>query len=147
MLTHVVFGAGAAAALSPELPVDLRLVVAVTLSLLINPVIDELGHVVRRGFIARSPVTHSVFTAPLWGAAVGYLLGLAASELGMIVMNMWAILIIAGVVIASAHLFLDALTERGVYFLTKRIALAHFKTGNGLLNGLFFTVGLLLMIA
>jgi hypothetical protein len=47
------------------LPVDLRLFFAVALSLLVNPVVDEFGHVVRRGFIARSWITHSVLTAPL----------------------------------------------------------------------------------
>ena len=147
MLTHIVFGAGAAAFFSPELAVDQRLLVAAVLSLLVNPVIDELGHVVRKGFVARSPITHSVFTAPLWGAGAGYILGLAASELGPITLSLWTVLIFAGVVVALSHLLLDALTERGVYFLTKRIALAHFRTGNGLLNGAFLTFGLLLMIA
>jgi len=146
MLTHIVFGAGAAAFFSPELAVDQRLLVAAVLSLLVNPVIDELGHVVRKGFIARSPITHSVFTAPLWGAGAGYILGLAASELGPITLSLWTVLIFAGVVVALSHLFLDALTERGVYFLTRRVALAHFRTGNMLLNGAFLIAGLILIV-
>jgi len=147
MLTHIVFGAGAAAFFSPELAVDQRLLVAAVLSLLVNPVIDELGHVVRKGFIARSPITHSVFTAPLWGGGVGYLLGLVLLELGWVTMSLWVVLMVTGAVVALSHLFLDALTERGVYFLTKRIALAHFGTRNILLNGAFSIAGLILIVA
>jgi len=40
MLTHVVFGAGAVAALFPGLPVDVRFLLAGSQSLLVNFVID-----------------------------------------------------------------------------------------------------------
>ena len=35
----------------------------------------------------------------------------------------------AGVVVALAHLILDSMTESGVYFITRRFALAHFGSG------------------
>ena len=83
MVTHLVFGAGAAIALSPTLSADLRLYLACVLSLFVNLAIDELGHVTRGGFVSRSPLTHSIFTAPLWGGVIGYLAWRGGLELGL----------------------------------------------------------------
>jgi hypothetical protein len=146
MLTHVVFGAGSVAALSPFLPVDLRLSLAVVLSVFVNYAIDELGHVVRRGFAVRSPLTHSVFTAPLWGGAIGYFVWLAGASLGLAGPSLEWSVVILGVVAAYSHLLLDSITEGGVFFLTKRIAMAHFRNGNVLMNVAFLLGGLALFL-
>lgn len=141
LLTHIAFGAGVAAVLTPILPDLARLYVAVAVSLLVNPVIDGLGHL-RRGFhIARSPLTHSIFTAPLWGAAVGYLLWTGSRFLVGPMEGLEEAMVVAGVMVAMAHLLLDSMTERGVYFLGGRVALAHFRSGNGALNVFFLLAG------
>jgi len=70
MLTHVVFGAGAVSALFPGLPVDVRFLLAGSQSLLVNFVIDAFGHTMHGDLVARSPLTHSVFTAPVWDGAM-----------------------------------------------------------------------------
>jgi len=146
MLTHIVFGAGSVAALAPALPTDLRLFLAIVLSLLVNLVIDKLGHVVRRGFVARSPLTHSVFTAPLWGGVVGYLVWASVSAPGVVNSSLEVSFIALGAVVAFSHLLLDSMTERGVYGLTRRVALAHFDSGNVLLNVVFVAVGFMLLL-
>jgi len=147
MLTHLVFGAGSAAALSLMLPTDLRLFLAPALSLLVNPVIDEFGHVVRRGYAVRSPLTHSVFTAPLWGGAVGYIVWAAGSSLGVMSPGLESVSVLFGAVVAISHLLLDSMTEGGVFVLTRPVALAHFGNSNLLLNGAFVVLGLMLFLA
>ncbi len=146
MLTHVVFGAGTVAALAPTLPADLRLSLALVLSIVVNPVIDDLGHARRKGFVARSPLTHSVLTAPVWGGAVGYAVWMAGSTVGVVSASSETVVIIYGVVVAASHLLLDSMTERGVYVVTKRFALAHFGSGNVILNGVFVACGLILLL-
>ena len=141
MLTHVAFGAGAAAVLTPILPDLARLYIAVMVSLLVNPVIDGLGHLRRGSYIARSALTHSIFTAPLWGAAIGYLLWTGSGSLVGPAEGLEEAMVVAGVVVAMTHLLLDSMTERGVYLLGGRIALAHFRSGNGVLNVLFLLAG------
>lgn len=146
MLTHVVFGAGSVVALLPSLPVDVRFLLAAGASLFVNVVIDELGHTTHGGFVARSPLTHSVFTAPLWGGVVGYLLWMGMSRLDLAAANLEAEFILAGVMVALAHLALDSLTEKGVYFLTGRLAVAHFRSNNMVVNVGFVLVGALLFV-
>jgi hypothetical protein len=65
--------------------------------------------------------------------------GIAGPSLGVV-------FVVAGVVVAVAHLFLDSLTEKGVYLLTKRTAIAHFGSGNVILNGIFLVGGFLLFV-
>lgn len=146
MLTHMVFGAGSVVALTPMLPVDLRLSLAVVLSILVNLVIDELGHVMHGEFVARSPFTHSVVAAPLWGGMVGYGLWTIGVGLGLAGASLQAVFVVSGVVVACSHLLLDSLTERGVFLLTDRVALAHFGSGNVVLNSIFLVSGMFLFL-
>lgn len=145
MLTHVVFGAGAAAAMVATQPIYVGLYFAVTLSLLVNPVLDWLGHFRRGPFVSRSPLTHSLLTAPVWGAGVGYFVWYGLSEYGRSGIGL-AFFVYAGVAVALAHLLLDALTEKGVFILDKRVALAHFRSGNRVLNGAFLVLGIGLIL-
>ena len=147
MLTHIVFGAGSAMALLASYPYDVRLVLALGTSLVVNFVIDVFGHTMHGHFVARSPLTHSVVTAPLWGGALGYILWEAGTSFGIMGARLEAAFVGAGVVVALAHLLLDSLTERGVYFVTKCMALAHFGSGDDLLNGLFLALGIVLFLS
>ena len=150
LVTHVVFGAGLGYAILASMPGSFGALVdgvlAVALSYAVNYLIDVLGHGRRNGWSVRSPVTHSVFTAPLWGAAVGYLVWLASASLGLSGPSLEWPPVILGVVAACSHLLLDSMTEGGVYFTTRRIALAHFSNGNLLLNAAFVLSGIALFL-
>ena len=143
LLTHVVFGAGLCYAFlssvlgGPDLFLDA--VVAVALSYAMNYLIDALGHRRRDGWSVRTPLTHSVFTAPAWGACVAYVLWAVGAAYGL-PGGVWMYLI-AGLLVAYSHLLLDSMTEGGVYFTTDRIATAHFGNSNQLLNFLFLLCG------
>jgi hypothetical protein len=120
------------------------------LSFIVNLLIDTLGH--RRKFVdtpqgyrkvpARTRLTHSIFTAPIWGAFIGWgLLGVILNEAQPAVI--WAAEI--GVIIAAGHLLLDSFTMAGVYSLRKRIAIAHWQYNSFLGNGLFIAIGIMLI--
>ncbi len=147
MFTHVVFSAGAVVALLPSLPVDVRFLLAGASSVLVNFVIDAFGHSMHGDFVARSPLTHSVVTAPIWGGALGYVLWAAGANFGVVGVDLQVACVSAGVIVALVHLLLDSLTERGVYLLTDRMALAHFRSDNGILNTLFLLGGFVLFLA
>ena len=119
-------------------------ILALLLSIAVNRVIDA-GHYQKNGHPTRSYLTHSIFTAPIWGLLVG----LAISFIALFVFHVDLMLLgaIAGTLAAFAHLFLDSLTEGGVFLWKGRIALAHFKYNNGLANGLAIMVGVLLLAA
>jgi Protein of unknown function (DUF1286) len=150
-ITHDVFSLGVGLYLvchvgrPPDAPV---LVLVVWLAFATNEVIDVLGHVARVGRPVRSFWTHSVFTAPIWGIAVAlasaYLLTTIFGQASTTPQTFF----IAGLgtVLAYSHLLLDALTEGGVYLGRRRIALAHMRYNNPMLNGAFVLLGLLLAI-
>jgi hypothetical protein len=52
---------------------------------------------------------------------------------------------IIGSIIAAGHLLLDGLTEGGVYFTRRRMALAHFRYDNRPLNLGFIAAGIFLV--
>ncbi len=147
MLTHIVFGAGVVVALLPSLPADVRFLSAGASSILVNFVIDAFGHSMHGDFVARSPLTHSVVAAPVWGGALGYVLWAAGANSGLVEASLEGAFVSSGIAVAATHLLLDSLTERGVYLLTDRMALAHFRSDNGILNGLFLLGGFALFLA
>lgn len=150
-ITHDVFslGVGLYVAYYLERPPVLLFLLVVWLALAVNEVIDVLGHVPRLGRPVRSFWTHSVFTAPAWGAAtalasayiVGSLLGRGFTAPQML------FVVGLGILVAYSHLLLDALTEGGVFLGRRRFALAHFRYDNVLLNGAFAALGVLLLFA
>jgi len=120
---------------------------ALWLSLAINYLIDVLGHVSRRGNPTRTWLTHSVITAPVLGALIAAIsLDAASLVLGFGLpgepLALWAIM---GALVSEEHLFLDSLTEAGVYALKRRIAIAHFNYDNAPLNIGFALLGVLLI--
>ena len=148
LLTHIVFGAGLCYAFlssmlgGPNLLTDAAF--AVVLSYAVNHLIDALGHMKRDGWSVRTPLTHSVFTAPVWGAAVAYVIWVVGAEYGL--PGGGAMYLAAGVLVAFSHLLLDSITEGGVFFATRRIALAHFGNGSALLNGTFALCGVIMLL-
>jgi membrane-bound metal-dependent hydrolase YbcI (DUF457 family) len=148
LLTHVVFGAGSAFAFLSSI-LDGGAIGAVTvgiaaiaLSVSVNYVIDELGHSRGDGLSVRSPLTHSVFTAPMWGGSVAYVVWLATSRAA----GLEVPLVAAGGVVALVHLLLDSMTEGGVFYTTGRVALAHFGNDNAVLNWAFVVLGALMLL-
>jgi hypothetical protein len=97
----------------------------------------------------RSFWTHSIFTAPVWGIALAvasvYFLDAVIGQSMTTSQALFAAGL--GAVLAYSHLLLDALTEGGVYFGRRRVALAHLRYNNLILNGAFSTIGILLAFA
>ncbi|SRR5579875_1307674 len=118
-------------------------------SLCVNFVLDRAGHnrlTLQGGWDipVRAWRTHSVYTAPIWGALIGFLTAYVGSltqshfELAQTLENgfpLELILTLLGVYTSYTHLFLDSLTGSGVYTQRhRRVALAHFKYNNAPLN-------------
>ena len=146
-LTHYLFSAGLALYLLSYVH-EMGLVevlLAVWLSFAVNALIDGLGHRSKNGRPARTWITHSVVTAPFWGALAGVGTILAVNYLGAGTAGQTVFWAGLGCLIAFGHLFLDSLTEGGVFWLTRRVALAHFKYNNPVLNGTFALLGLVLV--
>ncbi len=120
---------------------------SVWLSISVNYAIDLLGHS-NRGHPSRTRLTHSVFTAPFWGASISFVsvvifAWLTSSKTEVQTIMLWAV---AGALVALGHLFLDSLTQAGVYYWKHRMVIAHFRYDNPALNGSFALLGLGLII-
>jgi len=127
----------------------LSLFAALWLTFAVNTLIDVFGHTRKNDIPVRSFITHSVFTAPLWGASVGFAtIVLPYSILNLSADSSFELLGAAlGVTMAYSHLLLDSLTQAGVYLGRGRIAIAHMSYDNPALNLAFIVLGLLLLAA
>jgi hypothetical protein len=132
-------------------PLAVTLLLAAVATVFTNAIIDELGHTTTEGVAKRRFLTHSIITAPFWGAAVWALvLIVPAASLGLlphdpVLLSFFASL---GVLAAWSHLLLDSLTEGGVFaFSFRRRALAHFAYDNWPLNLGFSLLGVALLFA
>lgn len=125
------------------------LLLAVWLAFATNELIDVLGHFKRGGMPVRSFWTHSVITAPVWGVAAAFVSAYLLDEILGQGMTFSQALFVGGlgIVFACSHLLLDALTEGGVYLGRRRLALAHMRYDNPILNGIFTALGVLLVFA
>jgi hypothetical protein len=125
------------------------LILAIWLSFAVNWVIDALGHGTRGGRPVRTFITHSVLLAPVWGGMIGYT-SIVLANAALQLRSGWILAIFAsllGALIALSHLFLDALTEGGVYWRLHKVALAHARHNNPVLNAGFLLLGLALLAA
>ncbi len=125
------------------------LLLAVWLSFAVNWVIDALRHRMKDGRPVRTIITHSVFLAPVWGGLIGYtsfILANAALQLasGWVLAAFSALL---GAFVALLHLFLDSLTEGGVYWRLHRVAIAHARYDDPALNSVFVLLGVVFLVA
>lgn len=151
-LTHYVFSAGAGLYVLSLTQQDrvLSFLMVLWLSFAVNLLIDAIGHGRgRSGNPSRTRATHSIFTAPVWGGATGLLSVYAMQQAGLTYMSAYQLLFwsLGGALMALGHLFLDSLTQAGVYYWKHRIAIAHFSYNNIFLNGGFTAVGLVLSAA
>jgi hypothetical protein len=111
-VTHYIFSLGAGLYFQyialPHLPFagqqGILIILAVWLAFAVNRVIDGIGHTFKNtpygDLPVRSWITHSVFTAPLWGAAVGL-----ASILGPRLVAGWVGVSLPSGLIASGYAF------------------------------------------
>ena len=150
-VTHIVASAGASFYIARHAGFSLlfSFLVALWLSFAINWVIDALGHETKHGRPVRTTLTHSVFLAPVWGGLVGCVSFVLANE---VIQSQSSLLLaifstLLGGLIALLHLLLDAMTEKGVFWRGRRVALMHARYDDSLLNGAFILLGLLLLIA
>ena len=151
-ITHDVFSLGVGLYLVhyiDRLPTLSLLVLVVWLALATNELIDVLGHVTRGGRPVRSFWTHSVFSAPIWGIAAALVSARVLDTiLGQAMTTSQALFVGGlGIIFAYSHLLLDAVTEGGVYLGRRRVALAHLRYDNLVLNGAFTALGMLLLFA
>jgi hypothetical protein len=150
-VTHDIFSLGVGLYLAYHIGrlAPLALLLVVWLAFATNLVIDEVGHVKQGGRPVRSFWTHSIATAPLWGVAIAlvstYLVGRATGH--AVGAPQTVLLAGFGVIIACSHLLLDALTEGGVFLARRRVAIAHLRYDNTLLNTAFAAIGLALVFA
>jgi hypothetical protein len=151
-ITHDLFSGGVGLYLvfridGPSSP--LYLLLTIWLAFATNEVIDALGHFTRGGIPVRSFWTHSIFTAPIWGIATAFVsVYLFDIITGQELTTSQAFFVAwLGMVLAYSHLLLDAFTEGGVYLGRRRVALAHLRYNNLILNGTFAALGVLLVFA
>ena len=127
------------------------------LAILIDSVIDKAGHkqifTYAHGIIQkRVPLTHDIVSAPIIGGFIGFIYGYAFMHLlkGIYVLEFLdkypAIFAVAGILAALTHLFLDSLTEAGIFIFGKRFRIAGFSYDNIPLNVLFWLLSLMLLL-
>jgi hypothetical protein len=151
-LTHNLFSIGVGIYLLFRIvpaPSPLYVLLVVWSAFATNGLIDVLGHIKRGGMSVRAFWTHSIFFAPLWGIAVSvaslYVLDAVTGPEMTALQAVFAAGL--GAVLAYSHLLLDALTEGGVFFARRRIALAHLRNNNRVLNTAFAGLGVVLVLA
>jgi hypothetical protein len=90
--------------------------------------IDNLGHERRGYWSRRTPLTHSVLTAPAWGLLTGIIVGILTRvtftalnlpiQVGRQETIIWGI--IGGLTASICHLFADSTVEGGIYLTRSR---------------------------
>jgi hypothetical protein len=150
-ITHNVFSLGLEllAASTAHIFLPGSLLMAAWIALAVNYFIDFAGHRRRGDRSIRSWITHSVFTAPLWGAAIGLFTVFVYTRLfqATVGFELYPFSAVLGFLAGYSHLFLDSLTEGGVFLGRTRIAISHFGNNGILLNSVFVGMGVLLGVA
>ena len=140
LITHNIFSIGLVLYVASYLTYlsVFTVILAVPATILTNFLIDKVGHDGAGGVPRRTWVTHSVVTAPLWGGLAWALtLIVPAALFGVFPPNLSRLgfFLALGVLSGWSHLFLDSLTEGGVYgFDRRRRALGHLPYDNRAMN-------------
>ncbi|WP_236751096.1 DUF1286 domain-containing protein [Acidianus sp. HS-5] len=123
-------------------------VISGVLSVIVNNLIDSLGHEIRGRYISRTPRTHTLTRSIAWGL-------LPPVPISIIIYLLFPsyllpiVTVIDGVMVGPSHMLLDIFTERGIYRKVngrwKRIALAHFSYDNPIINGIAIILGALML--
>lgn len=168
LITHYTFSIGlivllASIALYPGLRVLDDLETVIWLGYFVNLFVDRVGHrkqITKYGQIpVRTPLTHSVTTAPIWGFLLGFLSGVGVYVGNIYIQNMFSTVAgvdistligfgvwagVMGIIVAYSHLFADSFTMAGIFVRGHRWALAHLRYDNPLLNIGFIGLGVLM---
>ena len=149
MITHFLFSFGVVAiALAPFLHSWWLIFPATIVALFTNLAIDLFGH--EGG--SRTPLTHSIVYAPVWGIGLGAVFGfiMYIQTRGQMPIAMFSAWILCGVISSLCHLFSDSLTQGGIYVPTEhkknaRWRIASYKYNNPMLNLGLIALGLALL--
>ncbi len=146
LITHDIFAFGLSTYMLARVfgtGIATSVMLSLILSLATNRIIDA-GHIQKHAYPARSYITHSIFTAPIWGITIG----IAVSSIALFAFHVDILFLgaVAGILIAYAHLLLDSLTENGVFLWRRRIALAHLRYDSIFANYLTIIAGLFFLV-
>jgi len=139
LITHYIFAIGLVAFIFPT-----YLPSALVLGFLVSFLMDHAGHERKGLTIRRTWVTHSVFTGSALGTVLGILLAFGFEYVNL--PFSFVIFALQGFVSALSHLFLDAITEGGIFVFKKRFALAHFRYDDLFVNTGFALLGIFLFV-
>ena len=118
------------------------LISAVIISYCANMIIDKYGHEKNGlGMSVRSYRTHSPVTALFWGFLPALILFII---IYIVFSQKEYFVLFQGLLVGELHLFLDIITEGGIFINRKRVAYAHFRYNNPLLNLFFIAAGIIL---
>jgi len=134
------------------------LVMTLLVSVIVNNLIDSLGHEIKGMYISRTPRTHTIPRSVIWGLSVSIPFALALYFLPFQLpfnlnfhpsIKFLLVTVIDGAIAGLSHMLLDVFTEKGIYVKKKgrwrRFALAHFCYDNPLVNGLADLLGVLML--
>jgi membrane-bound metal-dependent hydrolase YbcI (DUF457 family) len=107
--THYVFSTGVTAFIIGISP---ALLAGIVSAIATDWCIDEFGHKGYGPYVHRTPLTHSIITAPLIGLTIGLVVGTFA-----LLIHPASLLggIIGGVAASACHLFADSFTMSGIF--------------------------------
>jgi len=152
LLTHYVFSMGLLTLLLAlgRNPFPESLFLALIMSVTGNLIIDGLGHEERRGYVRRTPLTHTIPRSIFWGALPGIAIIILLYYLsGRMIELIYVEIILSSLLMGPSHMILDIFTERGIFVKRRgrwvRLALAHFSYNDVLVNGAAMIMGLLMI--
>ena len=95
-------------------------IIAGITSVVVNNLIDSLGHEIRGTYISRTPRTHTIPRSAGWGLLISIPIAIAFYFLSLnsylpfsIILIM--ITVIDGVIAGLSHMLLDVFTQKGIY--------------------------------
>lgn len=152
LLTHYVFSMGLLTLLLAlgRNPFPESLFLALIMSVTGNLIIDGLGHEERRGYVRRTPLTHTIPRSIFWGELPGIAIIILLYYLsGRVIELIYVEIILSSLLMGPSHMILDIFTERGIFVKRRgrwvRLALAHFSYNDVLVNGAAMIIGLLMI--
>ena len=158
--THIAFSIGASSILASIIDKHflgigtLWLWMCLSLSLLINILIDKYGHekiLVKYGVVyRRAPHLHSLNYAPLTACLSLILVPILYINYTTYIASLIPTLYAIGLIIVLTHLLLDYLTENGIYIKKRgnfvRISCCNFKYNNPTINYVFTIAGIVMLL-
>jgi hypothetical protein len=154
--THVIFAFAVTFYIAVRVFNSQNFLFPLAIAWLTNHIIDGLGHERKGPYISRKAGTHSLSGAIIVAAFVSalfYGLTLIPSFVAIPTEYLQAVsylrvplkqIVTFNLLSTFSHLFLDLITERGIFFRKKRVGIFGFS-GNGIMNSVFIVLSLLLI--